>query len=203
MTGSLFLDSPKAFNFNVKSVAMSIKIDERNIILKDTLVTFLEMHDRPAEALPRLDGVSFVLLEKPIAVDNYREYYYAVGKKHHWVDRLIMEDSILSDALNASNTDIYLMDIQGVPAGYAEFIREKDFVEVLYFGLFPEFIGKGLGKYFLQWVIAKAWSYAPQWIQLNTCELDHPHALNNYISNGFKVVRTEIHKRRILLTPHE
>ena len=72
-------------------------------------------------------------------------------------------------------------------------------MEILYFGLMPAFIGHGYGKYFLQWVIAKAWSYQPEWIQLNTCTLDHPNALGTYKKAGFIEVRTEIHQRRILI----
>lgn len=71
-------------------------------------------------------------------------------------------------------------------------------MEILYFGLMPSFIGKGYGKYFLQWVIAKAWSYKPEWIQLNTCTLDHPHALGTYKKAGFTEVRKEIHQRRVI-----
>ena len=95
-------------------------------------------------------------------------------------------------------TDIFVFHVNDEPAGYAEFVNEKSFVEIQYFGLMPEFIGKGLGKYFLQWVIAKAWSYNPEWIQLNTCTLDHPNALSVYKNAGFKEVRTEIQNRRIL-----
>ncbi|MBS1575589.1 MAG: GNAT family N-acetyltransferase, partial [Bacteroidetes bacterium] len=60
--------------------------------------------------------------------------------------------------------------------------------------------GKGLGKYALDWAINKAWSYNPQWIQLNTCELDHPHAIHNYKKRGFKETKTEIHQRKIFIS---
>jgi GNAT superfamily N-acetyltransferase len=55
-----------------------------------------------------------------------------------------------------------------------------------------EFIGQGLGKYFLQWAIDKAWSYQPTRLWLHTDTLDHPAALPNYQKAGFVVYKEEI-----------
>jgi len=113
-----------------------------------------------------------------------------------------MPDEELSEKINAANIDIFLMSVNNSTAGYAEFIKTPDYTEILYFGLLPAYIGKGLGKFFLRWAIGQAWSYGPKWIQLNTCQLDHPHALENYQKNGFHIVRTETHQRRVLLPAH-
>ena len=160
-------------------------------------VTFLEMH-QPQSFLPALPNASFDLLPKPIDANEYRKYYYGVGEKYFWLDRMVMPDEELYQKINASNVDIFVFHVDNEIAGYIEFVKEEKFVEILYFGLMPNFIGKRLGKYFLQWVIAKAWSYDPQWIQLNTCTLDHPNALGTYKKAGFEEIRTEIHQRRIL-----
>ena len=56
----------------------------------------------------------------------------------------------------------------------------------------PEFIGQGLGKYFLQWAIDKAWSYQPTRLWLHTDTLDHPAALPNYQKAGFVIYREEV-----------
>ncbi|MDX2045459.1 MAG: GNAT family N-acetyltransferase [Chitinophagaceae bacterium] len=178
---------------------MNYNIDRSRIITRPVKVTFLEMHEKPKESLPVKEGATFILLGKPIDVATYRKYYYGVGEKYYWLDRMVMPDEMLAEKINAANTDIYLMYYDNEPAGYAEFIKEKEFTEVLYFGLLPAFIGKGIGKYFLQWVVQQAWSYKPKWIQLNTCELDHPHALPNYKNAGFKEVRTAMEERKILL----
>ena len=110
-----------------------------------------------------------------------------------------MPDQELIDKINGSNVDIFLFYVNVEVAWYIEFIKEGKYVEILYFGLMPAFIGKGYGKHFLEWVIGTAWSYQPDWIQLNTCTLDHPNALGTYKKAGFKEVRTEIHQRRVLL----
>jgi len=172
-------------------------IDVSRIIFKPVTVTFLEMHE-PKNYPPVLSNTSFELLPKQVDVNEYRKYYYAVGEKYFWLDRMVMPDEELFQKINATNVDIYIFKVNDEAAGYIEFVKEEKFVEILYFGLFPEFIGKRYGKYFLQWVIAKAWSYNPEWIQLNTCTLDHSNALSTYKKAGFNEVRTEIHQRRVL-----
>ena len=173
------------------------QIDTSKIIFQPVTVTFLEMH-APKEFPVPLEETRFDLLPKPVSVNKYRKYYYGVGEKHFWLDRMVMPDEELFEKINHINVDIFLFYTNNEVAGYIEFVKEEKNVEILYFGLMPSFIGKGYGKYFLQWVIAKAWSYEPEWIQLNTCTLDHPHALGTYKKAGFKEVRTEIHQRRIL-----
>jgi GNAT superfamily N-acetyltransferase len=177
---------------------MSVIIDTSGIMLKPVTVTFLEMHVR--QPLPQLlPGTSFKLLPKPVPVNEYRKYYYGVGEKWNWLDRMVMPDKELSDKINAEHVDIFVFYAGNEAAGFIEFVKEKRFVEILYFGLLPAFIGKGWGKYFMQWVAGKAWGYEPEWIQLNTCTLDHPNALNVYMNAGFMPVRTEIQERRVLV----
>ena len=183
--------------FEIASYFYHMPIDNSRIVFQPVTVTYLEMHE-PKDFPLFLDNSFFELLPKPISANEYRKYYYGVGEKYSWLDRMVMPDEELYQKINASNVDIYIFYVQKKVAGYIEFVKEKSFVEILYFGLMPDFIGKGLGKYFLQWVIAKAWSYQPQWIQLNTCTLDHPNALGTYKKAGFKEVRTEIQQRRIL-----
>jgi GNAT superfamily N-acetyltransferase len=173
------------------------QINSSRIIFKPVTVTYLEMHE-PRHLPDVLSGTSFELLPRPVDVNEYRKYYYGVGEKYFWLDRMVMPDEELFQKINATNVDTYIFKVNNEAAGYIEFVKEEKFVEILYFGLLPGFIGKGYGKYFLQWVIAKAWSYQPEWIQLNTCTLDHPNALNTYKKAGFNEVRTEIHQRRIL-----
>jgi GNAT superfamily N-acetyltransferase len=172
-------------------------IDTSRIVFKPVTVTFLEMHE-PKTAPTPIPGTDFELLQKPISLDEYRQLYYGVGEKWHWLDRMVMPDEELSEKINAANVDIFVFKVNGEAAGYIEFVKEEKFVEILYFGLMPKFISKGFGKYFLQWVVAKAWSYRPQWVQLNTCTLDHPNALSVYKNAGFKEVRTEVQERRVL-----
>jgi len=175
-----------------------IPIDISKIFFESVTVTFFEMHKR--KELPvTLANTHFELLPSPISADEYRKYYYGVGEKHFWLDRMVIPDEELYEKINADNVDIFLFYVHKEVAGYIEFVKEEKYVEILYFGLMPAFIGQGYGKYFLQWVIAKAWSYKPEWIQLNTCSLDHPNALGTYKKAGFTEVRTETHQRRVMV----
>ena len=177
---------------------MAFTINLSALITTPAVVTFLEMRDRPEEKFVIPPEARFKLISKPVSVEFYRNYYYEVGEKFHWLDRIVMPDEELYQKINADNTDIFLMFIKDVPAGFAEFVKEDDFTEILYFGLFPDFVGKGIGTFFLQWVIQQAWSYQPKWIQLNTCSLDHPNALPIYKKAGFVPIRTETQQRKIL-----
>ncbi len=83
--------------------------------------------------------------------------------------------------------------VDGVPAGFAELDRRiEGEIELVQFGLMPEFIGQGLGRYFLQWTIDKAWSYCPRRFWLNTCTKDHPAALPNYLKADFAIYKEDI-----------
>ena len=97
-----------------------------------------------------------------------------------------MEDEKLLPIIHDDKVEIYCLFVGGVPAGYAELNRRdpRD-IALSYFGLVPDFIGQGLGRYFLQEIIDIAWSYHPSRFCLHTCTLDHPSALQNYQRRGF------------------
>jgi GNAT superfamily N-acetyltransferase len=161
-------------------------------------VYYLEMHHQPELILPPLDW-SFKRIGPPISTSVYLYYYYTTGISYNWLDRLLMPTKELKQLINDPSTASYALAINGEEAGFSEFIFNGVFTEIQYFGLFPGFVGQGWGKMFLREVINKAWSFAPKWIQLNTCSLDHPSALPVYTSAGFKIVKTELEQRKILV----
>lgn len=174
-------------------------IDLSRIVLKPVQVTFLEMHTPPVHSSLPLFATRFEQLPKPVSVADYRNYYYGVGKQWYWLDRMVIDEDILFKKINAPNVEIFVLYIDDQPGGFAEFVIEDSFVEILYFGLLPAYIGKGYGQYFLQSVIQQAWSYQRPHIQLNTCSLDHPNAMNVYKKAGFKEVRSATEERKLLL----
>jgi GNAT superfamily N-acetyltransferase len=74
-------------------------------------------------------------------------------------------------------------------------------VEIVYFGLLPEFIGRGAGKAFLDAVVAEAWRADTNRVWLHTCTLDHERALANYVAGGFRIVREEPYEARLETPP--
>lgn len=64
-------------------------------------------------------------------------------------------------------------------------------VELAYFGLVPDFIGRGLGWYLLHWAVERAWFQGCERLWVHTCNLDHPRALMTYQRAGFVPYRQE------------
>lgn len=163
-------------------------------------VWYLQMDEKPAAGLYSKSDCELKLLPKPVDCETYRRYYYGVGKDWNWIDRMVMKDETLFGKINSGDTHIYIFKRAGEDAGFVELVHSGGVTDIQYFGLFPEFIGKGLGKYFLMQSILLAWSFSgTECIQLNTCSLDHDNALSVYLSAGFKIVRTagEIRKLKV------
>ena len=116
---------------------------------------------------------------------------------YHWLYRGSLSDFDLAALIQNPLDEIHVLHVDGTPAGFAELDRRTDEIELVQFGLMPEFIGQGLGKYFLQWTIDKAWSYQPKRFWVHTCTLDHPVALPNYQKAGFVLYKEEQVQREI------
>lgn len=166
--------------------------------LVDVTIYYLQMfsHVRRDIAAPRT-GLSVIHARKP-TVPYYRFLYNAVGKDYHWLYRGSLADADLAALIHNPLDEVHVLHVDGTPAGFAELDRRNnDDIELVQFGLMPEFIGQGLGKYFLQWTIDKAWSYQPKRFWLHTCTLDHPVALPNYQKAGFVLYKEEKIQREI------
>ncbi len=84
------------------------------------------------------------------------------------------------------------MTVWGAPAGYFELRREPDSaIEIAYFGLLQEFLGRGLGGHLLTQAVLHAWEAGATRVWVHTSTLDHPAALPNYLKRGFTVYKTE------------
>lgn len=152
--------------------------------------TYLEMTEPPAREAPDAD-TSLERL-RPGRPDVYRRLYSDVGCRHHWNDRLAWTDRTIDEHLARPDLSVWVMMKEGRPAGYFELVVEGDAsTEIAYFGLTPEFIGRGLGKALLAAAIAKAWDTGVRRVWLHTSTLDHPSALPNYLKRGFVPFKTE------------
>jgi GNAT superfamily N-acetyltransferase len=164
----------------------------------DVRVFYLEMLSRSHRFVPApRDGLSVLHVKTP-SVKYYRDLYNAVGKDYHWYSRGSLSDAELVAVIHDPLDEVHVLHVAGTPAGFAELDRRKEEeIELVQFGLLPEFIGHGLGRYFLQWTIDKAWSYGPRRFWLHTCTLDHPAALPNYLNAGFSIYKEEMTKRMV------
>lgn len=171
--------------------------DESKIIFQPTQVYYLRMDENPDFKIANIAAAEIKQIAKPISAETYRHWYASAGADYFWLDRLVMPSEELYSIINNENNFLFVLFYNNEEAGFAEIVRYNDYTELAYFGLFPQSIGKGLGKYFLQWSINKAWSFNPQWIQVNTCALDHVNALPLYKKMGFIEYKRTIEQRRI------
>ena len=133
-------------------------------------------------------------LLKPINFQLNKFFYKNIGKKHKWKDRLVWTETQWIDYVGNKNVITYVFKFKTDLAGFFELIshNEKKEVEIAYFGLLEEFQNKKLGSYLLSQAIKISFRKNINRVWLHTCSLDHKHALNNYISRGMKIFKTEI-----------
>jgi len=155
--------------------------------------TYLQMFALPQRLVPPpRDGITVIHAKKP-TIAYYRFLYDAVGRDYEWTSRKKLSDAALAAVIHDPRDEVHVLFVDGVPAGFAELDRrEESEIELVQFGLMPEFIGQGLGRYFLQWAIDQAWRYSPKRFWLHTCTKDHPAALPNYLKAGFSIYKEEV-----------
>ena len=167
----------------------------------ETVVTYLEM-TRPSHAfVPPPSGLRMLLMQahKP-TVHFYRYLYDTVGGPYHWIDRRLLSDADLARIITAETTSIFVAYADGVPAGFFELDdRGEGELWLAYFGLIPDFHGRGLGKWLLAEAIDAAFAREPKVLRVETCTLDDPRALPLYQKMGF--VPYERRKKVIEIPP--
>ena len=155
----------------------------------EMVVTYLEMRSAPkAQArMSRAEPLAIMRARRP-TLSFYRYLYDAVGARWMWYERKQMSDTALAAIISDPKVSVNVLYVDGVPAGYAELdARIPNEIELAYFGLLPEFIGRGLGRFLLQWAIDTAWAQRPHRVWVHTCNHDHPNAIAVYQRCGFVV----------------
>ena len=175
----------------------------------DVVIAYLEMTAPPTRPTVPAPPAKLALLraENP-PVAFYRYLYDNVGEPWFWIDRRKLDDAALAAILADPLVELYVLYVGGVPAGYVELDRrtEPD-INLAYCGLIPEFTGRGLGPWLLNWAVDAAWRHRPRRLTVDTCTLDHPKALAVYQRAGFVPYRQERKtiddpRRTGLIRPH-
>lgn len=149
-------------------------------------VTYLEMREEPRLRVPLPTGQLALIRAHRPPVHFYRYLYDQVGSTYVWVNRKRMSDDDLAAIIHDPQVEIYVLYVDGCPAGFAELdFRQLPDVELAFFGLMPEFIGRGFGRYLLAQAIGLAWTRKPRRMHVQTCTLDHAGALPLYQRFGF------------------
>lgn len=174
---------------------MSNSADEKDITPAEEVsvnIMRLEMTAQSNIAVPLPAGLRLaIMLAENMPVHFYRYLYEKIGKPHHWMLRRMQSDEQVSSVIQAEETRILLLYADGCPAGFAEMqLNLPEAVDLLYFGLVPDYQGRGLAKFFFAEVLAAAWAHNPQKLRLETNTLDSPRALQLYQRMGFSPVST-------------
>ena len=130
---------------------------------------------------------------------EYNHFLYrAVGGDWYWIYRLGWSRERWQAHVNRPQLATWVGYVDGAPAGYAELeLQAERSVEIVYFGLLPQFVGRGLGGAFLTEAVRSAWAIGAQRVWLHTCNLDHPAALAHYQARGFRIFKVEEHDEDI------
>ena len=118
--------------------------------------------------------------------------YREVGGKWQWTDRLLWSEEEWQAWMERGEVMTWRVFFEGREAGYLEIEKQEGgSVEIVYFGLRPEMIGKGLGGAMLTKAVEEAWGLGGvKRVWLHTCTEDHPYAVSNYEKRGFRLFRT-------------
>lgn len=152
---------------------------------------------RPLPAHARIE------LAREITPEFSKFLYQGVGSEWNWADRLTLTRAQWDALLRTQGTETHVLYVNGASGGYVELVARDvnggTEVEIMYFGLFPQCIGQGLGGALLTEGIARAWDldtrcegFAPVTrVWVHTCSLDGPAAIANYEARGLSVFHTE------------
>jgi GNAT superfamily N-acetyltransferase len=117
-----------------------------------------------------------------------RFLYTAVGRDWTWIDRLPWSREQWMRYLARPELETWVGYDSGTPCGY---------FEIAYFGLLPQFTGRGLGGHLLAAAIERGWAMGAARVWVHTCTLDHPAALGNYQARGMKLYREVTEEKEV------
>lgn len=154
--------------------------------------TYLEMTSRSQLRAKTHQDPHFRVIQKSVKRGELNRFLYIlVGEPWQWRDKLSWDQAAWKKYAEDEALLTFIAYYKTSTAGYFELISRDSGVEIAYFGLAPEFIGRGLGGSLLTCALKAAWDLNPERVWVHTCSLDHPAALNNYLARGMVAYKTE------------
>lgn len=155
------------------------------------VVTYLELETRPRlRRLPPQPGRALERLTDPV---RYRALFRAVGSDWMWFSRLMMSDEALRATIGHPQVEAFALVQEGRDVGLLELdFRPRGECELSFFGLVPEAIGGGAGRYLMNEAIRRAFRRPIRRLFVHTCSIDHPGALAFYMRSGFTPYRRAV-----------
>jgi len=163
-------------------------------VIQEVKRNYLELHslqDLKESENPSEDFS--VNLINPADFQLNKFFYKNIGKKHKWIDRLTWTEGQWIKYVSNKNVKTFILKNKKDLVGFYELILhiEKKEVEIAYFGILEEYQNKKLGSFLLSDAIKRSFQENVNRVWLHTCSLDHKNALNNYLSRGMKIFKSE------------
>ena len=160
------------------------------------VVTCLEMFAKPAMSAARTgEGLSLARMGGG-DVERFRRLFGAVGRDLMWFSRLMMGESQLAGIIGDDRVESLAVMKEGRDIGLLELdFRQEREAELSFFGLVPEAVGTGAGRWLMNQALERAWARPIDRLWVHTCTYDHPAALGFYQRSGFRpyAVMVEVH----------
>ena len=154
------------------------------------VVTYLEMLAPPARPEPPAGGFT---LERFSDVTRYRALFRRVGERWLWMSRLVVPEAALRTILDDPAVEAFALRSGGEDIGILELdFRQAEECELAYFGVVPEAIGTGAGRFLMTEAVTRAWARPIRRFWVHTCTHDHPRALAFYQRAGFRAYKRAI-----------
>jgi GNAT superfamily N-acetyltransferase len=155
-----------------------------------TVVTCLQMVQRPHD-FPGCDHPNFDLISHPKPDLNwYLRLYRYVGANWLWSWRLALPQEELARIVHDPLVSVFSLRYRELDEGLLELdFRTDGECELKLLGVSPMLMGKGAGRWLICQALRIAWKRSIDRMWLHTCSMDHPAALDFYISSGFKPYR--------------
>ncbi|WP_454684441.1 GNAT family N-acetyltransferase [Ancylobacter moscoviensis] len=158
-----------------------------------TIVTHLEITAQPSALREPPD--SGLTLERVDAPDTgwYRDLFRRIGEPWLWYSRLRMDEAALRGVIADPEVAVHALRRNGADVGLMELdFRTPNDVELAFFGVVPELVGSGAGRFLMNRALALAFARRPRRVHVYTCTHDHPAALGFYIKAGFRAIGRSI-----------
>lgn len=163
-------------------------------------ITYMELRTADPLIVPAKERPNYKLRQATEINPKFGFFLYSsVGAQWNWTLRRKWTDRDWDAYLSLREIEIWVAYVGCKTAGYFELSSSQTInathgetgVQVVQFGLFPNFIGRRLGGFLLCDAVLRGREVGDGRIWLHTCTRDHPHALLNYKARGFREYKKE------------
>ena len=173
-------------------------MEYKEIIYKPSTVWYLRKN-LGSKQQNLLSSQLHCILQTNIEPKDYLKLYLAIGGQWDWTGRLIMSSKELDSVLKDPNHKIYYTYDNQELIGYFEFDFSSTEAEIVYFGILPEFYGKGYGSKMMHLAFNQLIKDNKASVFLHTCSNDSPNALSFYKKMSFKIFDEKIENQAIII----